>query len=377
MLGPIDSTITLEDVASLRQSIADLYVIEDTTIGWPHKGYVRFRGRFRRDSGPSFIEIRRRFEGLGFTPLLRRDAGEPVLLAMPLVFDPPRSNPWVNLLLLLLTIASTVFAGATSDPAFTGSEWWLGIPFSASLMLILGAHELGHYFAARHHGVSVTLPYFIPLPISLIGTLGAFIRLKAPVTNRRALLDIGAAGPLMGLVFAIPILLIGLSQSEVRLIAEMQQGVGIVEGNSLFYSAAKYLIFGRFLPDGTADVFIGPLALAGWVGLLVTGLNLLPVGQLDGGHITYTLFGPRAKQLFWPVLLALLGLVLLLGDQGLQWVLWIFLLFFFGNRHAQPLDDYTPLDPRRRAIAILSMVVFIVVFVPVPITVVMPAGGLG
>lgn len=374
MLGPIQNAITLEQVAALRQAIADLYQIDDMTIGWPHPGYVRFRGRFLRDSASGFSEIRRRFEPHGFTPLLREEEGEPVLIAMSVVFNPPASNPWINLALLIVTIASTLYVGATSDPAFTGQnlwrEIWLGLPFSLSIMLILGAHELGHYFAARHHGVSVTLPYFIPMPFSLIGTLGAFIQLKAPVTNRRALLDIGAAGPLAGMVFALPLLIIGLKLSPVGPISA--SGGYLLEGNSLLYALLKIVLFGRMLPDGAVDVSLSQIAWAGWVGLLVTGLNLLPVAQLDGGHIAYVLLGKWARRLYWPVLIGLLALGALVTQNVLQWGFWVLLLLFFGNRHAQPLDDVTPLDPRRRAIAIFSLFLFILVFVPVPITVVPP-----
>lgn len=374
MLGPIQNTITLEQVAALRQAIADLYVIEDMTIGWPHPGYVRFRGHFLRDPGESFTEVRRRFETHGFTPLLREEDGQPVLIAMSVVFDPPASNPWINLLLLIVTIFSTLYVGAASDPAFTGQnlwrEIWLGLPFSLSIMLILGAHELGHYFAARYHGVAVTLPYFIPMPISLIGTLGAFIRLKAPVTNRRALLDIGAAGPLAGMVFALPLLIIGLKLSTVGPINAA--GGYYLEGNSLLYAFLKIVLFGRMLPDGAVDVSLNQIAWAGWVGLLVTGLNLLPVAQLDGGHIAYVLSGKWAKRLYWPVLLGLLLLGILVTQNVLQWGFWVFLLLMLGNRHAEPLDDVTPLDPRRRMIAIFALILFILVFVPVPITIVPP-----
>ena len=171
-------------------------------------------------------------------------------------------------------------------------ELWRGLPYTIAILLILGSHELGHYFAARHHKLAVTLPYFIPAPfISLIGTFGAFIQLREPMRNRKVLLDVGAAGPLTGLVFAIPILLIGLATSQV---GPIQPG-GMVEGNSLLYALAKIIVFGRFLPNGSVDVYVNQLAWAGWTGLLVTALNLIPIGQLDGGHILYSLIGERAR----------------------------------------------------------------------------------
>ncbi|MEZ4643085.1 MAG: site-2 protease family protein [Chloroflexota bacterium] len=248
---------------------------------------------------------------------------------------------------------------------------WSGWPFSLSIMLILGAHELGHYFAARYHKVPVTLPYFLPLPppFSLFGTLGAFIQLKAPVKNRRALLDVGVAGPLAGIVFALPILIYGLATSKVGPIGPPPtDGAILLEGNSILYALTKLAMFGRFLPDGNFDVQLNQVAWAGWVGLLVTGLNLIPIGQLDGGHVVYVLLGRRANQLFWPVLAALGALVIFTGTS--TWVIWIVLLFFLGRNHAEPLDDVTPLDDTRRAVAILALILFLLVFVPIPLQIV-------
>jgi membrane-associated protease RseP (regulator of RpoE activity) len=246
---------------------------------------------------------------------------------------------------------------------------WRGWPFSLSLLLILGAHELGHYFAARYHNVPVTLPYFIPLPfVSFIGTMGAFIRLKGPVKNRRALFDVGVAGPLAGLVFALPILWYGLATSDVGPLPP--SGDYYLEGNSILYAAMKIGVFGRFLPDGNMDVQLNDIAWAGWVGLLVTGLNLIPMGQLDGGHTAYVLFGQRAKQFFWPILIGLLGLALLTNTT--TWLVWIVLLYFLGRTHAEPLDDVTDLDPRRRAVAVFTLILFLLVFVPIPLQVIPP-----
>ena len=213
--------------------------------------------------------------------------------------------------------------------------------------------ELGHYFAARHHNVPVTLPYFLPMPLSLFGTLGAFIRLQGPVTNRRALFDVGAAGPLAGLVFALPVLFIGLATSAV---GPVMPG-GIFEGNSILYSLAKLAVFGRLLPGNGVDVHLNQVAWAGWVGLFVTGLNLIPVGQLDGGHVADALFGKRARLFFWPAIVAL-GLIVLYswlaGFFTPTWLLWIFLLLAFGRVHARPLEDITELDTRRRVLAVFT-----------------------
>jgi membrane-associated protease RseP (regulator of RpoE activity) len=294
--------------------------------------------------------------------------GRTALVALPVVFAQHRPRWIINLVLLLLTIASTLYIGALYglEPMTRPIQILRGWPFALSILLILGAHEMGHYFAARRHNVPVTLPFFIPMPWSYFGTLGAFIQLRGPVTNRRALFDVGAAGPLAGLVFAVPVLLYGLATSDLGTIASGQA----YEGNSLLYLLAKLLVFGRILPGNGVDVYLNQVAWAGWVGLFVTGLNLLPVGQLDGGHVSYALFGERSRLFLWPTILALALIVVYSWRQGapaLTWVLWIFLLLSFGRVHARPLEDITPLDPRRRALAIFTLALFFLCFVPLPL----------
>jgi len=291
--------------------------------------------------------------------------------------NPAPARPWwPNLLLFIATLLSVLYVGASlaiyeigeSDPVLAQRlvdnimlELWRGFPYAFSILLILGAHELGHYFAARRHKLAVTLPYFIPLPIiSLFGTMGAFIQLRQPMKNRKMLLDVGAAGPLTGLLFAVPILLIGLSQTRL-----IPPSGGIYEGDSLLYAGAKILTFGRFLPDGQMDVCINcsQLAWAGWTGLLVTALNLIPIGQLDGGHVLYSLIGERARRLYFPLLALMIALVFVTD----VWLIWVVLLLLFGRVYATPLDMITPLDNRRRWIAILALVVFVLIFVPAPL----------
>ena len=365
---PPPPVVSLEKVEVMRQGIAHLFVVGDTTLDEPHKGFVRYRGRFQVDPADCFDEVRAVFEAQGFTPLVREEEnGRIALIAIPQVFNPPASNWWINLALFIATILSTLLVGSfyNAETIEQAYQIWRGWPFSLSIMLILGSHELGHYFAARHHKVAVTLPYFIPLPIiSLIGTLGAFIRMKEPTQNKRALFDIGVAGPLAGLVFAVPILLYGLATSEVGPISPN----GLLEGNSILYYLAKFAVFGQFLPSETSDVYLNQIAWAGWVGLLVTALNLMPVGQLDGGHIMFALLGRRAKQLFTPIIMILVALTVAsyLIYNTFTWGIWILLLFFFGRAHAEPLDDVTPLDPRRRWLAVTTMVIFVLIFAPVP-----------
>jgi membrane-associated protease RseP (regulator of RpoE activity) len=277
----------------------------------------------------------------------------------------PRPRPvWPNVLLLVLTVLSLLFVGAAQDENVQSLEdisLWRGWPYALSMILILGAHELGHYFAARYHRVSVTLPYFIPLPFGLFGTLGAFIQLREPMRSRKTLFDVGVTGPLAGLIVAVPVLLIGLATSEVRPLPVDEAYA--LEGNSLLYAGAKLVIFGELLPNGNEDVFINQLAKAGWTGLLITGLNLIPLGQLDGGHVVFTLLGKQARRLYVPVV----AIFLLLSLYSPTWWPWTLILLFLGRIYAVPLDMITPLDARLRWIGYAALLIFVLVFVPIPI----------
>jgi membrane-associated protease RseP (regulator of RpoE activity) len=215
--------------------------------------------------------------------------------------------------------------------------------------------------------VAVTLPYFIPMPLSFVGTFGAFIQLRSPVRNRNQLFDVGVAGPLAGLVITIPLLLIGLSLSTVQPLPT-DEGY-ILEGNSLLYVGAKYLIHGQILPSNGVDVFLHPMAFAAWFGLLVTAFNLLPVGQLDGGHVVFTVIGNKMRY----VGTLFVGILLIMGVAFWQgWFVWAILIFLLGVDHPPPLNDVTPLDGRRKWLAALTVVIFLLVFVPVPLRFIAP-----
>jgi membrane-associated protease RseP (regulator of RpoE activity) len=260
---------------------------------------------------------------------------------------------------------------------------------------------MGHYVMCRRYNVPATLPYFLPAPlVSPLGTLGAFIMMRGIPRNKRVLFDVGVAGPLAGLMVAIPVLFLGLSLSELGTIGG-PAGVasGMLEGNSLFYLFAKFLVFGRLLPEPVSmggfppfaywvryflsahpipfhglDVQLHPVALAGWAGLLVTALNLVPVGTLDGGHVAYGLFGDHARKIF-PVaigiLIALSFLPVFLARSisafNYGWMLWIFILFWLGNVRTQPLDDITELDPARRTLGYFVLFAFFLLFTPIPL----------
>jgi membrane-associated protease RseP (regulator of RpoE activity) len=234
-----------------------------------------------------------------------------------------------------------------------------GLPFSLTLMSILLAHEMGHYIVGRRYNAPVSLPYFIPMPIvGLFGTMGAVIVQRAPFEDRRSLFDIGVAGPLAGLVLALPLLVFGLATSKVGPIPPGS----LMEGNSILYLGIKYLIFGRVLPGNGLDVSLNPVAWAAWGGLLITSLNLLPIGQLDGGHILYALLGKRA----WSVAVGIVILMLAMGFLWSGWFLWAFLVLVFGLRHPAPLNDLTPMGFRRNLLGLGVLVLFVLMFTPIP-----------
>jgi len=331
-----------------------------------------FVGRLRLGSEAAFDHVDAQFAAQDYHAVLTTDdEGRHVFVALKGRVRPAPRPWWPNAVLLALTVLSLLFVGAAQDAALREADslplsaLWRGWPYALSVILILGAHELGHYFAARRHGVAVTLPYFIPLPFGFFGTLGAFIQLREPMRNRKVLFDVGAAGPLAGLVLAVPILLIGLATSHLE---PLPNEAYILEGNSLIYAGAKYVVFGELLPNGDQDVFINQLAKAGWTGLFVTGLNLIPLGQLDGGHVALTLWGRRVRQLYLPLMAGFVALSLL----NSMWLLWTALLFFLGRIYAVPLDSVTPLDKRRRWLAYLALAIFVLVFVPNPLQIVEP-----
>jgi membrane-associated protease RseP (regulator of RpoE activity) len=259
------------------------------------------------------------------------------------LFSQDRKN--IQIILFVLTILSTTLVG--------------GIIYSIAIMSILLAHEMGHYVMCKRHGIPATLPFFIPMPLTIFGTMGAVIAMQRIIPNRRALFDVGIAGPLAGLILAFPAIIIGLKYSTVIDPTTFQQPT-ISMGEPLVFQFIRYLIFGP-LPEGL-DVLVHPLAFAGWVGLFVTALNLLPVGQLDGGHIAYALFGKNSKYIYY--LAFAVFAVSAFFFPG--WILMLILLAFFFFKHPSPADDFTPIDKKRKILGILMFVVFILSFTPVP-----------
>jgi membrane-associated protease RseP (regulator of RpoE activity) len=269
--------------------------------------------------------------------------------------------PLLHLILFILTILSTLIVGAMrtgTDLLKEPGKIYEGIPFSLTLMLILLSHELSHYFTSRWHGVKATLPYFIPAP-TIIGTFGAFIRMKSPIVTRRALIDIGASGPVAGFIISLIAAVVGLYLSDIVPVSRTNGALNL--GDSMLFSFLSRIILGATPPG--SDILLNPVAFAGWIGLFVTSINLIPVGQLDGGHIAYALVGEKHIHLSMSLILMMI-LLGLFSWEG--WFVWAALLLVLGLRHPPVLYWEVPLDRRRRGIGWLSLVIFILTFVPVP-----------
>jgi Zn-dependent protease len=402
-LPPISNAELLHN--EVRQMVASVLAIETENFAEPSKQdeaqpaapglsleshlVATFTGRLLSDSETAYQQLDDHLVKINHVGVFRETQAEG---GMTLTENNPhtihvltgRINPaprpwWPNAVLFVITLFTVLTVGLELALISIASEnlpeaqrivdrglleIWRGLPFALSILLILGAHEMGHYIAARRHNLAVTLPYFIPLPaaISLLGTMGAFIQLRQPMRNRKVLFDVGAAGPLVGLIFAIPILLIGLANLKPTPIT----GFGTYEGDSIIYAAAKIVTYGHFVPDGRVDICINcnQLAWAGWMGLLVTALNLIPIGQLDGGHVLYSLIGERARRLYYPMLLTI-GALGIFASQ--IWLFWAVLMLFFGRIYATPLDMITQLDGRRRGLAIMTLIIFVLVFIPAPL----------
>lgn len=313
-----------------------------------------------------------------------RDEAELSSRAHPYVMpvSRPPERVWRHVVLFLLTVVTTTLVGADRYASFylgfraaaelPFSFWELivrGLWYSVSILAILGAHEFGHYYACRYYGVDASLPYFLPVPpIVLSGTLGAFIRIRQQIPTKRALFDIGIAGPLAGFVVLVPVLMIGMYMSQVVQMPKDFDGTLFELGEPLLFKAATWLTFGS-VPDGYT-VSMHPVAFAAWFGMLATTLNLFPVGQTDGGHISYSVLGRHSTTISFMTIACLAGLSFFSSSWILWTVLMIAMLGIFGPRHPSTYDEHVPLDPTRMWVAALGVVVFVVCFAPVPLQIV-------
>lgn len=290
-----------------------------------------------------------------------------------------RNLVWLNIVLFVLTVFSTFLVGLSWSASFELAEDLVALPTetvkldvwsSPRLLLLSGiyvlvllgiliGHELGHYLSCRRHGLEATLPFFIPAP-TLVGTLGAFIRIRSPVTRKSQLFDIGIAGPLTGFFLALPALAYGLANSKI--VPSLPQEGTIYFGEPLLLKGLERLLLGPI--SDRYDIVLHPVGFAGWVGILVTSFNLFPIGQLDGGHIAYALLGRRSKQLSRLVLAVFLfmGVFLWMG-----WVIWAVIILLIGLKHPLVTDEAEPLSPGRQKLAWLALVIFGLSFIPDPI----------
>jgi len=315
-----------------------------------------------------FESLRLALSEKGYSPFLRYEQGEHVLYVVKKPVARKKKSIWMNIILLVATIFSTTLAGALQWVDIHQVDWMNMfsldyllngfIFFSVPLMLILGIHEMGHYFMSKKHHVDASLPFFIPLPPPFIlGTFGALISTREPIPNRKALLDIGIAGPLCGFLVAIPVSFLGFFFMEQHPYLLPSTGENLILLPPLLLQGIASLFS---IP---ANAIIHPTLFAGWVGIFLTAVNLLPVGQLDGGHIARAVLKEKHKYLSWGIVFLLAGLSLFYTG----WLMFvIILLLLIGTQHQPPLNEITPLDTKRKLLCVVILVIFILSFAPIP-----------
>jgi len=351
------------EVEKLRQAVAKHFPVYDVSVSYQAVTMMITAPAGAVDAG--FDALRRELKAMGFVPFIRYEGGEHKIT---IVRRPParQANLWINRALLAATFATTTLAGMALWADYSRSAellslsnlLWGALFFAVPLMAILGVHELSHYYASKRNGVDASLPYFIPF-LPPFGTMGAFISMRDPMPSRRALVEIGAAGPLGGLAVTLPVALLGLYLTS---LGQPLDGPVGDEGLMAIVIQPLYQLLAMFipLPEG---VPLHPTAFAAWVGFFVTAINLLPAGQLDGGHVARGLLGDRAKYLSYAVggLLVVLSFVAYSG-----WLLFGLLVVMLGLNHPAPLNDITPPGPRAKVIGAAVLVVFAATFVPTP-----------
>lgn len=325
-------------------------------------GNIYFFGTPKEDVNIIFQKLWPFFSENGFQFTLKYDLGENILIASP--FSPPTERRWINVVLAIATIFTTMIWGSIlfgADPITSPGDIIKGLPFTIAIMTVLGAHEAGHYLVAKKHGMHTSLPYFIPFP-NLIGTMGAVIKHRGPIPDRKALFDVGISGPLIGLIVSVFVTIIGLFQPP---LIQAQQGLRIELGIPILFELISKIV------SAPQITVMHPITFAGWVGMFVTALNLIPAGQLDGGHVLRAMLGEKAKDVsrIIPFILISLGFYVtyILNKDGFIWVLWgIFLSFFAAAGHPKPLDDNIPLGKGRMILGIITFVLGLLCFTLIP-----------
>ncbi len=364
-------------ILELEDDIRDVFSVN--AVGTRSGGQtIVFRGQFLRSPELVFQQVKDRFRERGYVPLLRHEGEHDLLVAHPAPATGSRSRGWIHLLLFVATVLSTLAVGtyqaAASDSAlatqmhairglgdladFLLDNWTAGVPFTAALLGILGIHEFGHYFVARRYQLDVSLPYFIPFPFNtLTGTLGAVIKIQSPFGSRKALFDVGIAGPLAGLAIALPVTALGLMHAEIVPI----EGEAFIFNEPLLFQWMARAIVGE--RSAGTDIIMNPLLMAGWWGFFITALNLVPVSQLDGGHVAYALFGHRQRYLAWAVFIAAAIVVLRVTPEFL---LMLALVFIMGIEHPPALNDITPIGLPRTLLGIATLLLFLTLITVAP-----------
>ncbi|VVB92600.1 Zinc metalloprotease [uncultured archaeon] len=356
MNNPFHKSQVDEELAGKVNQFFSIYDIQH------ENGNIYFFGVPKEDPGLIYQKLWQTFSEKGYQFTFKYELGEHILIASPIT--PTNERRWINVVLAIATVITTMVVGSflfAANPVNNPSDVLKGIPFTVAIMTILGAHEAGHYITAKKHGMRASLPYFIPFP-NIIGTMGAVIKHRGPIPNRKALFDVGISGPLIGLFVSIAVTIIGLLQPPVT------------QNSDFFHiqlsSPILFEFITRFIPLNTALISY-PIAFAGWVGMFVTALNLIPAGQLDGGHVLRAMLGEKARYVstVMPFLLISLGFYLTYfqNRDGFLWVLWgLFLSFFAAAGHPKPLDDEVPLGNGRIALGIFAFIMGLLCFTLVP-----------
>ncbi|MEI6796767.1 MAG: site-2 protease family protein [Methanomassiliicoccales archaeon] len=363
---PTDVAAEVELVRSLVAKQFPIYDVKVTV-----QAVTVFISVDRTTLDEKFEALRREMNEKMFVPFLTYSGGEYTVTVYRKQINKVRGHT-LNLILLFITFGTTIFAGATLWAAYENSDQWLtpdsifwgAIFFAVPLMLILGTHELSHYYMSKRHGVAASLPFFIP-SFPPLGTFGAFISMRDPIPNRKALFDIGIAGPIGGILIAIPVTLLGLylTALDPHIISVIPDGGLMRINTSLLYDFLQMMV------PIPGDAQLHPMAFAGWVGILVTAINLLPAGQLDGGHVARGLLGDNAKYLTY----AVIGALLVMGMFYTGWLIFGFLILILGLRHPAPLNDISPIGGHRKIVGAIAIVLLLVTFTPTPMEPVLPS----
>lgn len=367
---PFDNTINTTsdiDIELLKTEIGKHFPFYDVKYGKDTTAFFCRIDEYQLEE--KFNILRKSLSEKGYIPMLRHEVGEQVIYVIrkPKIKKRPT---WINIVLLIATIFTTTLAGSLQWASIKNATWEEVISpsylldglifFSIPLLLILGIHEMGHYFTSKKHNLDTSLPYFIPLPPPFIlGTFGALISTREPIPDRKTLLDVGISGPICGFLVAIPICILGLFL--------MQQNPIIIEPSTDNLNVTFPLILQGLsnffiIPE---NVIIHPTLFAGWVGIFLTAINLLPIGQLDGGHVARAILKEKHRYASWVVI----AFIFALGLVYPGWLMFAFIiLFLIGTQHQPPLNDFSPLDNRRKILGIIAFIIFIICFAPIPMS---------